>query len=876
MRPVRRFWSRLRATLSATRRDSDLTAEIESHLQMQADDNERLGMAPDQARRAAAVKFGSVTTARERWHDQRVLPLADTIGRDVRFALRGLAKAPGFTAACVVTLALAIGASTAVFSVVNAVLIRPLPYPDADRLVQVWETNPGANRWGDWASYPDFEDWRREQRVFDGMAAFRQRPLRLTAGPHAEMVNGVRVSADIFSVLRVDAMLGRTFLREEGDAGRADVVVLSYGLWQRQFGSNPRIVGQTIPLDGRSHLIIGVMPPGFDFPASVQSAERPPDVWVPVGSDTARGSHNYRVIARLAPQRNLAEARNDMDRLVRYVADLDPAHRNRGGAVAGLQQHAAQGVRPSLSLLAGAILVVLAIACANVANLLLARGAARQRQVALRLTLGATPARVLQQSLTESLVLAVLGAGAGLLAAFAGLRALIDLAPDLPLVRSSSVDLRVLGFTCLTALVTGVAFGVAPVLQTLETRANDVLKATGGRQTGGVSHTRLRTILTVAEVALALMLLLGGGLLVRSFVQLRSVDAGFDADHLLVAMLGTLDPRPDRDRTVAFFSDVLERLEQTPGITAVAGASTVPLISNESGGFRVSDGPRATDSGDGVFAERPKITPGYFRTMGIGVLRGRGFTAADLGSSEPVAVVSKSFADSYWPGEDAVGRRVSIDDEVWRRVVGVVEDVRHDGLDQPARVTIYIPFAQYPRSLMTLLVRSETDRATLTGLVRRAVTDVDPGQPVFAVQTMDEILRTSFSLRRFLMTVVGLFAAAAVVLSVVGVYGVLAYLAGQRTREIAVRMALGATRPEVVWLVVRQGVWLALVGVGLGLLGSVALSRLLSGLLFGVSTLDTWTYTVAPMLLILVVLAASLVPGLTAARVQPAVALRGD
>jgi predicted permease len=579
---LRRFWHRLRETRTGGHRDDEFADEVESHLQMQTEDNLRLGMSPKAARRAAALKFGSVESAKGSWRDQRVLPLLDTVPADVRFAVRGLVKEPGFSVLCISTLALAIGANSAIFSVVNAVLIRPLPYPDAGRLVQVWETNPQANRWGDWASYPDFVDWRGENRAFEGMAAFRYWRFRLTGSQYPDMLVGLRVSPELFSVLRVNPMLGRPFLADEGIEGRSDVAILSYGLWQRHFGSDPSIVGRTILIDGRSHLVVGVMPPGFSFPADIQAAARVPDVWIPVGTDLARGSHNYRVIARLKPDSTIQQAQTDMDRLLQFVAELDPGHRGRGGMAAGLQQHTVAAFRPALFLLVGAIFLVLLIACANVASVLLARGAARQKEIALRLALGAGPKRVLQQGLTESVVLALMGGAAGLLVAFAGVRFLIELGPAVPLLKEASIDTRVLVFTLVTALTTGIAFGVVPTFQALKVDANEVLKQTGPRHAGSAGRSRIRTVLTVAEISLALMLLIGAGLLVRSFTQLRGVDVGFDAENLLTALLGAPpEASADSDRTVAFFQDVIARVEGIPGVRAAAGASAVPLLSNE-------------------------------------------------------------------------------------------------------------------------------------------------------------------------------------------------------------------------------------------------------------------------------------------------------
>jgi predicted permease len=867
---------RLMYLLRESRHDAELREEIEAHRELRAAHLEREGLTSQEAEDASRRAIGNVLLARE---DAREVWLGSwgTVWQDVRYTLRTCRKNPMLTAVAVVTLALGIGANSAIFSVVNAVLIRPLPYPDAGRLVQVWETNPRANRWGDWASYPDFVDWRRENQAFEEMAAFRYWRFRLTGSQYPEMLVGLRVSPALFSVLGVNPMLGRPFLDEEGNEGRSDVAILSYGLWQRHFGSDPSLVGRTILIDGRSHLVVGVMPPGFSFPADIQAAGRVPDVWIPVGTDLARGSHNYRVIARLKSDRTIQQAQADMDRLVHVVAQLDAGHRGRGGMAAGLQQHTVAAVRPALVLLVGAIFLVLLIACANVASVLLARGAARQKEIAVRLALGAGRNRLLQQCLTESVVLALAGGAAGLLIAFASVRVLIELGPAVPLLEEASIDPRVLVFTFVTALTTGIAFGVAPTFQALKVSANEVLKESGQRHAGSAGYSRIRTVLTVGEISLALMLLIGAGLLVRSFVQLRDVDVGFDAENVLTAFLGAPpEIAADSARTAAFFQDVIARVGQIPGVRAAAGASAVPLLSNESSPFRVEAGSSSARGQELVYAEQPKITPGYFQTMGIRLMRGREFTGLDLSTSEPVSIVSESLAKTYWPGEDAIGKRVSIDDKQWRSVVGIVQDVRHDGLERPARPTVYIPVAQYPRALLTLLVRTDSNPESFITSMRRAVMDVDRNQPLFGIQTMEQTLSESVSLRRFLMILIVTFAGVAVVLGTGGVYGVLAYFVGERRQEIGIRMALGASRSGVVRLIVRQGARLALAGIVIGIAGALALSGALSGMLFGVSPTDLWTFSVIPALLFFVVLAASFLPARTAASVEPMIALRNQ
>lgn len=875
MKRVRRFLHRLLASITRSDRE-EFAAELEAHLTLLTEENIRRGLSPDAARREALLRLGGTSQIAETRHDQRTLPLVDTLPSDLRLAARRLRHEPRLAIVCIMTLAIAIGASTIIFSAVNAALIRPLPYPDADRLVRVWETNPQAERWGDWASYPDFDDWSREARLLDGLALFRSGRLIMTAGEFPETLVAERVSPSLFSVLRVDPLLGRRFLANEGMPGGTDVAILSHRLWERQFGSDPGVVGQLVPFDGRPHLVVGVMPRSFDFPATLQPAAEPPDVWIPVIPDTDRGSHNYSVIGRLKVGQTVTQARLDLERVMRTIASLDAGHAGRGAGVEGLQQHTVSAVRPALLLLMGAVGLVIVISCANVAVLLLARGAARRREIALRRAIGATSGRLLQQSVVEGLVLAVAGGICGVVIAQIGIGVLAKQAPAIPLVQGANLDVRVLAFALVATLVTGVVFGLVPTLQALRVPANDALKEGGTRQAGSSRISATRTLLTIGEVALALVLLIGAALFLRSFTNVTSVQAGFDSAGVVTASL-TAPPEDAKDpsRTAQFFQRVSAAIAAVPGVRAIAVSSAVPLISNESSPFRV-EGVEYASRQEFPYAEQPKVTDSYFEAMNIRLLRGRRFAGSDVVGGEPVAIVSQGLAARYWPGGEALGKRVAITDRTWRRIVGIVDDVRNDGLETSARPTIYIPFAQFPRASASLVVQTSRDDSAVITAVRRAVRDITPSQPLYRIQTMDEVLGKSVALRRFLMLLIGSLAGVAVVLGIVGVYGVLAYLIGQRRPELAIRIALGAARTEIVWLVAKRGVILGVAGVTLGLAASVTLSTLLEGSLFGVSPVDSGTYLFASTLLLLVVVAVSSLPAWRATYIPAAEALRTD
>jgi putative ABC transport system permease protein len=795
---------------------------------------------------------------------------------DLRYSLRVLARSPSFTLVAVVGLALGIGANSAIFTAMNTVLLRPLPYKEAEQLVLLWELNRHNGDNEIKASAPDYIDWKEQNSVFPDIAAFNANSglgLNLSGADHPVRISATSVTGNLFSVLGVTPALGRSFLPDEERPGSAPVCILSDDLWKGRFGSDSKIIGRAVTLNSQIWTVVGVMPAGFRFPQSV-------DLWVPAmvrsTARTKHARHYLGVIARLKPGLPLDQAQAELDALARRM-ELQYPETNAGLGIrlVPLRTQITGNIRPALLVLFGATAFVLLIACTNLANLLLVRATVRQAEMSLRLALGASRTRLVRQLLTESALLGLLGGILGLILAFAGTRLLFNHSPsNFPRTNEIAVDGRVLAFTLGLSVFTAVIFGVVPALQASKPDLIRTLKVGGSGFAVGHGWQRLRLLLVASEMALALVLLIGASLMIRSFFRLQEVNIGLDPLNVLTMNTTLTVDRYPAPRQVAFYRDVVERIGALPGVTSVGAVDNLPLGGSDVHSFGIM-GRSAWDPGDEPSGEFSVVTPQYFNAIGISLTKGRYFTKGDGGETPKVAIINDAVATRYWPQEDPLGKHITIDFEREpREIVGVVGNVRHLGIDKQEPQQVYIPHSQSGGAAMYLVVRTTSDPLNLVPSVRSAVEAVDNNQPVYDIQTMEQRLSDSVSPRRFNMFLSGIFAAIALLLAGGGTYGVMSYYVTQQTHEIGIRMAMGADQVNILALVVGKGLVILCCALAIGVGVALAFSRVLSGLLFGISTFDLASILGASFLLTTVGLLACYIPARRASKVDPMVALR--
>ena len=800
---------------------------------------------------------------------------------DVRYALRSLLRRPAFTIIAVLTLAIGIGANTAIFSAIHSLLLKPLPFPELDRVVAIWDKLPSRGVKHNEVTMANYLDLRSQTQSFEQLALYRWWNANLTGIDPPERIQGFLVTANYLDAIGMKPILGRNFFAEENQPGKDAVAIITHSLWQRRFGGDPNILNKTVTINSIVRTIVGVMPEHFNFPKGAE-------IYAPLPLTPelmkSRGNHSYYVIGRLKPRASIESSQAEIDNIMARLEQQFPeTNKGWGATVFPIVADTVRLYDTALWVMMAAVGFVLLIACANVANLMLVRATGRQREIALRAALGASRWRIVRQLLTESLIVALIGGGIGTLVGFWGIDALRvsnpgEAAKFAPGWYQLGINFPVLMFTVGLSLLSGIVFGLAPALQVSKPNLNESLKE-GSRQTSGTSH-RLRSLFVVAEVALSLVLLVGAGLLARSFLSLLKTDPGFNPDNLITMNLVLPFAKyKEEPQVAAFYNDLLQRVKAQPGVESAAFVNYLPLGGANSSDSYLVEGlpePAPGQENDGRYRV---ATPDYFRTMGIPIVHGRGFTDQDKAGAPSVVIVNETLARKHWPGGDAIGKRIRFygppERTPWREIVGVVRDVKHE-LNIPVEPEYYLPHAQDPWNAMVMVARTSVEPASLAAALRQQVWTIDKDQPVFDVKTMYEVRSASVALYSFSSVMLAIFAVVALLLASIGIYGVMAFAVTQRTQEIGIRMALGARARDVLKLVVRHGMKLALIGIAVGLVASVALTRFMAGLLFGVEATDLLTFSVVSVCLLLAAFVACYLPARRATKVDPLVALRHE
>jgi len=880
---------RLRALFHRREMDAEVDEELRDHIEREAEQYRRAGFAPNEAIRRAHLALGGSEQVKQQSRDSRGTKFVEDLLQDLRYAMRSFAKTRGLTTLIVLSLGIGIGANTAIFSVTSTLLLKPLPYPAPDRIAILWLRSPGIGIPQDWPSPGQYHDIVTQNHVFQDTALAIGDNFTLTDRSKAMKVDGIRATSSLLPMLGAKPMLGRIFLPEEDLPGKPETVVLTYGFWQREFAGDPNIVGRAITLDGQPHTVVGVLSPDFrlnhEVIPTIAGIDKP-ELFMPPAGEARKpdvyGSENYNILARLKPGVTMKQAQSDID--VIAARHRQEKHRDRSFtiSVVPLIEQVVGNVRTVMLILLGAVALVLLIACTNVANLLLSRAAVRQREIAIRAALGAGRERVIRQLLTESISLSLMGGGAGLAISALSIFIARKMHPgNIPRLEELGMDFRVLGFTFAISILTGVVFGLAPALRASRVDLTANLKAGGkGSLSGGLSirHDKARGALVIAELAISLPLLIGAGLLVRSFVRLANVPPGFNPQGVVSMNVGAYGPQfKDPTTRIQFYQELGERIIHLPGVTATGAISALPLTSAIGWGGMHIEGYVPPANEPELQVDVREATPPYFGAMQIPLVRGRTFAETDTSKMPPVAIIDQKMADRFWPHGDAIGKRIrQSDDSPWAMIVGVVGVVKEYGLDTDTRMVAYYPHAQRPRGTMYVVARTTTDPASTIAAIIHLVNAINPDVPVYDIATMEQRVQDSMARQRFAMTMLGGFAGFAMILAAIGIYGVMSFLVTQGTADIAIRMALGARRANILSLVLQQGMRLVVLGIMVGLIGALGLTRMMSSLLFGVTPTDPFTFFSVLALLLLVALSACLFPAGRAMRIDPMVALRTE